>query len=796
MKFFSLPQRTSLLSNAKQSGDNRVVKLSIGVLLTLMITLMFPSSESIEYTSSVGTVWVQNDFIAPFSFPIYKDEKNYQQEQEASVHSVYPVFDKRSERISLDTLSAVLERLHSAVELRSRLQKRSSLQDSLQLQRLLASFGFSLNDNQWNFLLKWQTLETKRGTRIFQSFTDNILSSAHVAARIGIIDLENVKRLYPSLAIRKGTEEEIVASEKLLERTEAIAQMRGRLISLWGESDTTKLAETILNSALLPSIVYNATETQRAIQIAKDNVPRTVGFVQENERIVSKHDRITEEIQQKLNSYRRAKVERGDEHSLLSQRFGIFFHVLLIITLYSIYLFLFRKRIFHNNAMLVLIALLILMETVFAYITLQINIESPIQYLIVIPAASMLLTIIFDSRVAFYGTVTMAFLVAGIRGNDYSIALASLVAGSLAAYTVRDIRNRSQIFRSLGFIFLGYAVSILALGLERFESLDTILKDFAFALANAVFSPVLTYGLLIFFERVFKVTTDLTLLELSDFNNPLLRKLSEEAPGTFHHSVTIGNLAEAAAEAVGANSILARVGAYYHDIGKLKNAEYFVENQNPGQSRHSKLRPRMSALIITSHVKEGMELGREHGLPEKVIDFIPQHHGTTRVSYFFDKALKQAASRKNPKDINEDDFRYPGPKPQTKETGIVMLADAVEATTRTIEELTPQKLEQTIENTIKQRFIEGQLDECDLTLRDLSKIKEAFLKILSGIHHHRIKYPGQETQDVPVVQAPPEAQSLVEAMKGEERQPTETQEPTVPVQEEHSQQQEPQKVQP
>jgi hypothetical protein len=263
-------------------------------------------------------------------------------------------------------------------------------------------------------------------------------------------------------------------------------------------------------------------------------------------------------------------------------------------------------------------------------------------------------------------------------------------------------------------------------------------------LINAIVSPVLTYGLLFFFERVFKVTTDLTLAELSDLNNSLLIELSEQAPGTFHHSVTIGNLAEAAAEAIGANSILARVGGYYHDIGKLLKPEYFVENQVGPHGRHNRLKPRMSALIISSHVREGIELGRKRGLPEVVLNFIPQHHGTTRISFFYDKALKQAA-KKPPKDpIHEEDYLYPGPKPQTKEAGIVMLADSVEASTRTYPNLTPQKLEAAIDNMIKHRFMEGQLDECELTLRDLTKIKEAFLKILIGIHHHRIQYPEQE----------------------------------------------------
>ena len=275
-------------------------------------------------------------------------------------------------------------------------------------------------------------------------------------------------------------------------------------------------------------------------------------------------------------------------------------------------------------------------------------------------------------------------------------------------------------------------------------------EEISLAFGNALISSMLTYALLLLFERVFNITTDLRLVELSDLNHPLLQRLSEEAPGTFHHSQMIGNLAEAAADEIGANSILAKVGAYYHDVGKLIKPDYFVENQVGTPNRHSKLKPRMSAKLIISHVAEGMELAQAYKIPEKIVDFIPQHHGTGRLSFFFDKALKQAATRKNNKEIvHEEDYRYPGPKPQSRETAIVMLADTVEATARSITDVTPQKLEATIDNMIKQRLIEGELDECGLTMRDLNKIKDAFLQILIGVHHHRIQYPDRESVETP-----------------------------------------------
>ena len=284
---------------------------------------------------------------------------------------------------------------------------------------------------------------------------------------------------------------------------------------------------------------------------------------------------------------------------------------------------------------------------------------------------------------------------------------------------------------------------------------------------------MLTFGLLIFFERSAKVTTDLTLIELGHFNHPLLKMLSEKAPGTYHHSVSMASLAEAGASAVGANEVLARVGAYFHDIGKIEKPNYFVENQKGNRSRHDKLAPRMSSLIIQNHVKKGIALGREYSLPEEVVDFIPQHHGTTRIDYFYRKALKLAESSDDETkidEINEQDYRYPGPRPQTKETGILMLADSIEAAARTLDDPSPQKLEVLIDDLIKKRFEEGELDECPLTLKDLTKIKKAFLGVLVGVYHARVKYPESEKdEDSRRVESEPERQKTEKTRELEER---------------------------
>jgi len=346
----------------------------------------------------------------------------------------------------------------------------------------------------------------------------------------------------------------------------------------------------------------------------------------------------------------------------------------------------------------------------------------------------------FDSRIGFYSTVIITLITGALRGNDYTFMAMNLIAGGIAVYSVRDIKNRSQIFSSFLFIFLGYILSIFAFGMERFAPWDSLMIEAAFATSNALISPVLTYGLLIFFERLFKITTDLTLLELSNFDRPLLKELARKAPGTFNHSMTIGTLAEAAAEKIGANPLLARIGAYYHDIGKTISPQNFVENQLNNQNVHENLTPEESVSLIAQHVKEGIELAKENNLPQEINDFIPMHHGKMVMSYFYDRAKKIYGEDK----INIDDFRYPGPKPRTKETAIVMLADGCESAVRSIENPDPVKVENVIENIFKSRIEDKQLDEAPVTFSDITTMKAEFLKILLGQHHKRIKYPRQE----------------------------------------------------
>ena len=716
-------------------------------ILVLLLALMFPRVESVRLETKIGTVWAQKDLIAPFSFPILREEREYARDVEEARRKVYPVFERDTQAVAGytvrirrffaqagDALSSRAEAKRSA-----RLHLPEAAQDSSRFAERASKLDLLLTDREWDLLAFAVAAKRVSALELL------LISTGHELLQQGILDRQKGSLATGTIALRHGTIEELIPSEQFLDQNDVVALYGKRVEDRLGRAESmSDLVYKIGITHLSPNIRFNEAATQQAIAAAADNVVRTLGFVQENERIISKHERVTADTRLRLESYHRAWLDRGSAADTPLHFLGNVLHVGVVLLLFSIYLRLFRQRIVNNPRQLALIAFLLLLIGVLAFVTRELDVEAPIEYLIVVPAISMLLTIIFDSRVGFYGTVTAALIVAGIRGNDYSVALGALVAGALAVYSVRDMRNRSQIFRSLLFIFLGYALVVVSLAFERSDPVALPLEQLAFALGNAVVSPVLTYGLLIFLERVFKVTTDLTLIELGHFNHPLLRLLAEKAPGTHHHSMTMASLTEAGAAAIGANDVLARVAAYFHDVGKVVKPTYFVENQRGSRNRHDKLSPRMSSLIIAAHVKDGIALAREYGLPQEIVDFIPMHHGTTRIDYFYNKAVKLAEGSEDETkidEINEQDYRYPGPKPQTKETGIMMLADAIEATVRTVEDPIPQRLEGIINDIVRRRFEEGELDECPLTVKDLTKIKVAFLNILVGVYHTRVKYP-------------------------------------------------------
>lgn len=348
----------------------------------------------------------------------------------------------------------------------------------------------------------------------------------------------------------------------------------------------------------------------------------------------------------------------------------------------------------------------------------------------------MLCVLLFNElNVSLLLIISASLAIGSIAGNNFNLGLLFLTSGMLSSMLVYGARKRSVIIRT-GFI-IGFIQALTLLFIENFQI--QYWNSYLILFINGIVCAIIVVGILPVFEYLFKTVTNISLLELADFNHPLLQRMILEAPGTYHHSLIVGNLSDAACQATGANALLARIGAYYHDIGKLSKPEYFSENQAVNlKTKHDELAPSMSKLVIMNHVKEGVELAKKYKLNARLIDFIQQHHGNSLVYYFYRRALENSDQDQ---EVEQEGFRYSGPKPKTKEAAVVLLADSVEAATRTIKEPTPAGIEEMVHKVINNKFIDGQLDECDLTLKDMEKIAEVFIRILSGIYHSRITYP-------------------------------------------------------
>jgi cyclic-di-AMP phosphodiesterase PgpH len=353
-------------------------------------------------------------------------------------------------------------------------------------------------------------------------------------------------------------------------------------------------------------------------------------------------------------------------------------------------------------------------------------------------AGAMLTSLLFDFHLALrFAFVASILLGIALQGDPF-FSVYCFLGSSIAAFKVIRCKKRTALLKAGAFTALVNILVIVCIDLYRGGLMARWASDLTAGFIGAVLVTMIVSATLPFFESLFDIATDIKLLELMDPNQPLLKELVFKSPGTYHHSIFIGNLAEAAAEAIGENPILARVGAYYHDIGKVTKPEYFIENQRPTENKHDKLMPSMSSLIIASHVKEGAELARASRLPSSIIDIIQQHHGTSLITYFYQKAMELQPGTP----IAEEDYRYHGPRPRTKVAAIVMLSDAVEAASRTLEDPSPQRIQTLTSGIITRIFLDDQLIMCDLTLRDLREISKSFNLVLSGIFHQRIDYPG------------------------------------------------------
>ena len=508
---------------------------------------------------------------------------------------------------------------------------------------------------------------------------------------------------------------------------------------------TDKLALSLAIKFIKPNLVYNKDATELRKQDAIRGINPVFLKVEKHEMLVREGEKITHAEMDKLDAYYRIKGEKKLSKILT------FSGVFLTIAFLAIILYQYASNIYKISKLDILfIAIAVVMQIIFvrvgmfvasavteAFTTLPADV---LIYSIPFSAAAMLVSLLLNRNLAFLLSIFISIIITFLFEGKIALFIYSFLGSVVAAYRIVDCRERAAFFKVGLLLGTVNVAAILSLGLieENIFTMNTLYALLMGFLGGSA-SGLLVAGLLPLFESLFHYTTDIKLLELANLNQPIFQQMIMEAPGTYHHSIIMASMVETAAESIGANALLAKVSAYYHDIGKIKKPQYFIENQAGGGNKHDKLSPKMSSLVIISHVKDGCELAAKAKLSKEIINIIREHHGTSLVSYFYDKAKKD----KTPsiRALPESDFRYPGPKPQTREAGLVLLGDVMEASARTLSNPTPARIKTLVRERIERALSDGQLDECELTLHDLSKVAESFTMILNGIFHHRIDYP-------------------------------------------------------
>ncbi len=497
------------------------------------------------------------------------------------------------------------------------------------------------------------------------------------------------------------------------------------------------LVSYIVLSEVKPNLFYDEDKTNEMKKEVRENTAKVI--IKKNQTIVNEGDPITEAQLEVLTDLGLlSDGEKSGSLVLLYLLIALFVGVILYLQI--LYIKKNHKSIYQNNKQLILIFLLNMISLVLAS---TVRYVSP--YLIPLTCVPLLLTLLINYKVSLVLSLYNVVLLSALVEFDVQIIIMAIISSILGATILRKMQQRNDIIYVTVLICVISGILNFSVGVMISSNTKEILLNSFFVMLGVLISGILTIGILPFLEGTFDVVTTLKLLELSNPNNPLLKKLLMESPGTYHHSMLVANLAEMAAEEIGANTVITRIGAYYHDIGKTSRPYFFRENQIGSDNPHNKITAALSAKIIISHVKDGLELAREYKVPKVIQDIIAEHHGTTFVKYFY---ITEKNNSKNPDSIDENDYKYPGPIPSTRESGIIMLADSVEAAVRSITSPTNDKIEEMVSNIIQGKVNDKQLNNCDLTFKDLEKIKGCFLKALKGIYHERIEYPTEKVKEL------------------------------------------------
>jgi putative nucleotidyltransferase with HDIG domain len=695
-------------------------RIGLAAALAVLTFALFPSSPAIDFPIyEVGSV-ASDNVIAPFAFRVLKTQTELDGERSGVARAVEPVLDYRA--AALDSARQALSGFAGAVA-----QAANTTPDlaTVAVQRAALSWGMRLTASQAAYLAV-----PRRRDAVFQTL-DRVFDRW---LRAGVTSTGVLDSVHGAIVLRSGTEERRLPSDSIA--TFAMLVSRARLVhpdpgSAVGDSVYMRLLATFFH----PTVVADPAATEARREDVRRAISPAKYEVLAGEKIVGANEVVGREQNEKLRALHDAVDKYRGEQRGSGRVVGSVLFDFLLVALLGVAIVVFRPAMYQRFRWVAAVAATAALVVVGGAIVASFQPLRP--ELVPVALAAVIISALFDQRISLIAAMVLTTLVAGqsvFRGTN--ALFINLVGGAVAALIVGEIRRRNQSYQWITAIAAAYVATAVAIGLTLDQSWRVIVVSAGFGVLNALGCVLLGILLLPMAEAFTGIETDLTLLEWSDLNRPLMQRLSLEAPGTYAHTIAIANLADAACRAIGANALLARVGAYYHDIGKIARPQYFVENQPKGRNPHDALKPGASAQIIRNHVREGLELAAEYKLPRALRAFITEHHGTGTITYFLDKARQRPA---DPLDAAE--FEYPGPLPQTAETAVVMLADGVEAATRVLNEPTAQKIRDVIEHIVRQRVEQGQLADAPLTLRQLETIKSEFTRVLVGMYHNRIDYP-------------------------------------------------------
>ncbi|WP_257668081.1 HD family phosphohydrolase [Parapedobacter tibetensis] len=672
--------------------------LKYGMILAsiVLITVFLPKQPRFRYEFEKGKVWMHEDLVSPYNFAVLKTQAELDRDRENVLKSVYPIYDQ-----NLQTAEQQLTQFETDLPEKWQTAGLDTLGENLNTYEQVGKQLITEIYNQGVIALnnKFQGEHTHYN---FTLLTDNVAKQSNTAT---VFTVETAME-YVSKAVGKRS---------------AIKQ-KDWLID-------------VISNYITVNYVFNEPLTATLEQDALSSISATRGMVQRGELIVANGTTINNEIYQKIESLRKAYEEEsriGGNRTLVM--LGQFFIVALVVSLLFVFIFLFRKDIYYNNRLIFLI--LIVITSMLLVLSWAITIKLPSLYYIPYCIVPVIIRILFDTRLALNIHLLMVLLAAFFVPNSFEFVFLQFSTGMVAIYSIKTLVKREQFLISSAIILGTYLVAYLGMGLMRDGSFGNFYWSDITPFVFSVLLTLLAYPLIYAFERVFGIISDVTLMELTNSNSKLLRELSYKAPGTFQHSMQVANLAEAAIYKIGGNTLLIRAGALYHDIGKMSNPQYFIENQTKGYNPHDGLSFEQSAQIIISHVAKGIELARKHQLPEVIIDFIRTHHGTTRVDYFYQSYIKSFPE----KFVDEDMFHYPGPIPFSRETAVLMMADSVEAASRSLKEPNAQSINDLVDKIIESKLNQKQLINSNITLKDITLVSEIFKDMLKSIYHVRIDY--------------------------------------------------------